>query len=163
MLEGKINEEIQMNIGRYILYLNAINDNPITLFIDTQGGDTEISLYICDAIQQSRAEVHGIVTAEALSAGFRILQSCHRRLAYPNALLMFHAPTGPSKRCDAKDWGAFHKDSLALHKEQLDVYATRSKQPLKWLKKWSLQEKRFKAHEAFDLGFLDEVMTLPKK
>jgi ATP-dependent Clp endopeptidase proteolytic subunit ClpP len=163
LLQGEVDGDIQQKITRWILYLNALNDTPITLFIDSFGGSTELSLCICDAVVQSQAQVIGVVVADASSAGFRILQSCQRRLSYPRARLMFHAPSIANKRIDSDDWAEDYKKIQEMHEEQLNVYAKRSKQPIKRLREWSKEEKRFTADEAFKAGFLDEVIKPPRK
>ncbi len=158
LLQGEVDADIQTKISRFILYLNAIDNSPITLFIDTGGGRTELSLIINDSIQQSVAEIHGIVIGDAFSAGFRILQSCKKRMAYPNARLMFHATAVSLTRCDSDDWEISLKKTLILHEEQLRIYAKRSNQTVDQLRIWSKAEKRFTSEEALQEGFLDEVI-----
>lgn len=163
LLQDDVDNDLQEKITRLILYLNTLDKTPITLFIDSYGGKTEISLRICDALQQSLAEVRGVVTAVAASAGFRILQSCHRRLAYPNSHLLFHAPAINDLRVDSDDFAEAIKKNQELHEEQLKVYAKRSKQSLEQLREWSKKEKRFTAVEALKVGFLDEIIEPPAR
>ncbi len=163
LLQGEVDDDIQMKITRLILYLNTTGDAPITLFIDSTGGDTKKSLCICDALSQSAASVRGVVVADAFSAGFRILQSCHKRLAYPRANFLFHAPAINGKRIDADDWADYLKEVQELHEEQLKTYADRSKQSNEQLKEWSKKEKCFTAEEALKFGFLDEIIPSVKR
>ncbi len=163
LLQGPVEGLLQARITRLILYLNALDDRPITLLIDSGGGETETSLLICDAIEQSHAVVSGLVVADVFSAAFRILQSCHRRLAYPRARLQFHAPATNGKRVDEDNWNKYIIRIHELHEEQLHVYAKRSKQSIRSLRKWAKEQKFFTAAEALKLGFLDELVQPPKK
>ena len=163
LLQGEVDSDIQFKINRFILYLNSLDESPITLFIDTGGGNMELGLCISDSIEQSQAEIRGVVIGDAFSTGFRILQTCHKRLAYPNARLMFHAPSLNHKRCDADDWDEHCKLLFKLQSEQLQFFAERSKQPINQLKEWSRKEKRFNSKEALDAGFLDGIIVPPKK
>lgn len=164
LFQGDVDSEMQARITRLILYLNTIDDKqPITLLIDSCGGQTKLSLSICDAIEQSRAVVTGLVVADAFSAAFRILQSCHRRLAYPRARLQFHAPAIDGIRIDDDRWDQYITDLRGLNEEQLHVYAKRSKQSMRQLRKWSKEEEFFSAAKALKLGFIDELVRPPKK
>ncbi len=163
LLQSEIDSSVQVQICRFIIYLNSVDQTPITLFIDSNGGDTELSLFICDVIQHSQAEVHGIVIADANSAAFRILQACHKRLAYPHASMLFHATTIAGRRVDADDLEEYLKKLKGCHEEQVRVFAERSKQSIKQIREWSKKEKRFTAQEAKAAGFLDEVIEPPGK
>lgn len=163
LLQGEVDDDIQLKITRFIAYLNAISDAPITLLIDTMGGNTDLSLSICDAIEHSVAEVTGLVVADAQSAGFRILQSCPRRLAYPHARFRLHAPASANLRIDSKEWDYALKHIKGLHEEQLRVCAKRSGQSIRFCREWSIRDKRFGAAEALKLGFIDGITRPPRK
>jgi len=157
LLQGDVDGDIQDKLTRYILYLNSIGDTPITLFIDTPGGNTEFSLCISDMIRHSNSDVHGVVTCDAFSAGFRILQACRRRIAYPNARLMFHATALNGVRCDSDRWDEACKRAFILHDDQVKLYVARTGQPEAQIRLWAKNEKRFTAQEALQLGFLDAI------
>jgi len=163
LLQGSVDGNMQTKITRLIFHLNAINSLPITLIIDTGGGKTELGMCICDAIRYSQANVIGMVVADAQSAGFDILQACDKRLAYPGARLMFHAPAGDGKRIDADDWDRYLLEARENHEECLKVYAKRSGQSIKSCRQWAKEEKRFFAPEALRLGFIDAIVKPPKK
>jgi ATP-dependent protease ClpP protease subunit len=122
-----------------------------------------MSLCISDAIRYSQAETRGLVVADAQSAGFRILQACDRRLAYPWARFQFHAPALGGCRIDSDRWEQSIKETQYAHEEQLEVYARRSGQSIRLCRKWAKEEKSFYAPEALELGFIDEIVRPPKK
>ena len=162
LLQGYIDSDIQTKISRFILYLNSLDESPITLFIDTGGGNMDLGLCICDAVKQSQAEIHGVVIGDAFSTAFRILQTCHKRLAYPNARLMFHAPSINRMRCDDDNWDEYLKQLFKLQSDQLQFFCERSNQSIEQLKEWSKKEKRFNSQEALDAGFLDGIIEPSK-
>jgi ATP-dependent Clp protease protease subunit len=149
---------MQEQFCREIIRLNAADsETPITVFIDTLGGDTRSSLFMCDAIEYSKAQVHGIVIGKAHSAGFRILQSCRTRTAYKNASLMFHGPA-KNTRIDDKNWSFANRESRRLHDEQIKTYQKRSGQDIEKIRAWSQEEKIFTAQEAVKYRFLDKIV-----
>lgn len=63
---------------------------PILLHIDSYGGQVYACLGLLGAMKLSQTPVHTIVTGCAMSAGFLIAISGHRRLCYPYATYMYH-------------------------------------------------------------------------
>jgi ATP-dependent Clp protease protease subunit len=163
LIQNRIDAEVQVKVTRFLAYLNALDETPITVLIDSPGGDTRLSLFICDAIEHSKAEVRGLVVGDAISAAFRILQSCHRRQAYPHAVFMFHATSIEGRRIDSPTLMDDLKRLQSLQDEQMEVFSKRSKQTIEQCREWSRNEKTFKAQEALEAGFLDEILQSPQR
>lgn len=64
---------------------------PITVDINTPGGDEQAGMSIFDAIRQCPARLIGWVTGEASSMGCVILQAFPERVVEPHASVMYHA------------------------------------------------------------------------
>lgn len=154
----KVDGESQETITQSILALNMISEEPITLFIDSDGGNTTSGRYIADAIRCSAAPVNGIVVACAHSMAFWILQNCHRRIAYPHARMMTHGYSTNGARCDQADFQELTQQLITWHAEDLEVIAQRSGQPLEQWRKWSADEHVFLAEEGLRVGILDEII-----
>ncbi|MCL5795640.1 MAG: ATP-dependent Clp protease proteolytic subunit, partial [Patescibacteria group bacterium] len=73
-----------------IISLNAISNDPITIHINSIGGESDQSLLAYDAIKFSKAPVHGIVIGKAFSGSAVILQACTKRLATANSGILVH-------------------------------------------------------------------------
>jgi len=63
---------------------------PIKLYIDSYGGYVYQCLGLLGIIDKSVVPVHTIVTGAAMSCGFLIAITGHRRFAYDNATHMYH-------------------------------------------------------------------------
>jgi ATP-dependent Clp protease protease subunit len=63
---------------------------PITIALNTPGGDVDHGLAIYDAIKSCLNPVHIIVYGRAHSMGSIILQAADRRIMAPNASIMIH-------------------------------------------------------------------------
>lgn len=61
-----------------------------TVLINSHGGKTNVYTTIKGAMALSGMKFTGIVIGIAASNGFMLLQTCHRRLAIPGSLIMFH-------------------------------------------------------------------------
>jgi ATP-dependent Clp protease protease subunit len=86
----EINED-----DEYIAKLSEVHGftyspKPIELYIDSYGGHVYQCLGLLGIIEKSAGPVHTIVTGCAMSAGFLIAISGHKRIAYDQATFMYH-------------------------------------------------------------------------
>ncbi len=75
---------------------------PIELYIDSYGGVVYQCFGLLSVMKKSKTPVHTIVTGCAMSCGFMIAITGHRRICYEKATYMYHqagsAAWGESKR-----------------------------------------------------------------
>ena len=158
--QGNIDANRQEEISASIIYLNVLDvQSPITLFIDSVGGSSEMGAYISDVIRTSKSPVHGVVIGLCGSAAFDILQACNKRIAHKNSCLIFHSTRVKEFRINMNRKKAIAwLDKLRVEDEQaLKHLACRSGQKLKQLKAWAEEEKKFSGTEALALNLIDEV------
>lgn len=157
--DNDINDEAMERVAENLLYLAAISDDPITLYINSGGGDGESARMLYGIIANLPAPVHGIVIGKAHSAAFVILQACAHRAAYPYAKIMHHIPGIISgERITEEDAKKTFKDYNCQYEILLAQIHTRTKQPKRLLKQWFKNEHEFSAHEALKYNFIDEVI-----
>jgi ATP-dependent Clp protease protease subunit len=65
-------------------------DNPIKIFINSNGGDATSTLSAISAIEQSKTPVHTYGFAKAFSGGFYMLAAGHKRFCQVYSTLMYH-------------------------------------------------------------------------
>lgn len=80
---------IQMNIDEKDIEKEDLK--PIRLFIHSYGGDLEQANFFCDLVQSSRIPIITIAMGVAMSAGFLIFLSGHKRYAFKHSQLMVHS------------------------------------------------------------------------
>jgi len=160
MLIGEVNGHSQEMITAGIIYLNALGNEPIQLFIDSCGGMANLGLLICDAIQNSYAPIHGIVTGFAASMAFFILQACHQRLAYRHAKLTIHGMDLSGVRIDDPHLQQKMEEIQRLFDDAVNMTSERSGQPTKKIKELAVAETHFTAQEAKELNLLDEIIQI---
>lgn len=87
-----------MNINRYDDQMESqVVDyvrEPITVLINTGGGELDAAMSLCSVIELSKTPVHTVALGKACSAGFLILICGHMRYAQQYSRLMYH--TGSS-------------------------------------------------------------------
>lgn len=83
---------IQLNIAEKDIDVSELK--PIRIFIHSFGGELEQANFLCDLIQSSRIPIITIAMGVAMSAGFLILLSGHKRYAFKHSQLMVHSGGG---------------------------------------------------------------------
>src|SRR6266487_5489387 len=141
------------------------NNRPITLYINSAGGNVTDGLAIHDAIRHiiSRGiDVTIIVQGMAYSMGSIVLQAASdgRRLAFPHSWIMIHEPA---------TWAGWQSTSAAAqHLERLKqmqdqiykILSTRSGKPLRQIIRDTKRTDFYlDAQKAYEYGLIDKVVA----
>lgn len=89
-LIGEITRDSAEGIIKGLHLLGAISSEPITILLNTDGGDVNQGLAIMDMIRRQPAHVTIEVYGEASSMGAIILQAADTRRMAPTSRLMIH-------------------------------------------------------------------------
>jgi ATP-dependent Clp protease protease subunit len=132
---------------------------PIEIYIDSYGGQVYQCFGLLGVMEKSVTPIHTIVTGCAMSAGFMILISGHKRFAYRLATPMYHQIAGGH-------WGKMEDFEVEIE-EMRRLQALSEKETLDKTKitKQQLKENRktktdwyMDAEEAKKLGVIDEIL-----
>lgn len=93
-LTGAIDTEMANDFISQLLYLENISEEPITLYINSPGGEVDAGLMVYDAIQGSELEIYMICTGIAASMAAVILAGGQRGRRYilKHSQVMIHEP-----------------------------------------------------------------------
>ena len=96
ILSGEVDQALADKICTQLLLLQSGGDDPIKMFINTQGGHVESGDTIHDMIQFVKPRVIVIGTGWVASAGITIFLAANKedRLSLPNTRYMIHQPLG---------------------------------------------------------------------
>lgn len=70
------------------------NRRPIKIFINTDGGDLNATMHVCDLMKMSKTPIYTICQGKAYSAGGLILIAGHKRFCYPSSTYLLHDGSG---------------------------------------------------------------------
>lgn len=132
---------------------------PIKIYIESYGGDVVPTMGLVGVIQQSKTPVHTISVGGAMSCGFILLISGHKRFCYEHSTPLYHQISG------------FKRGTLKNQEEGM----TQSKKFQKWVETHTLSNTRMTknklkriykgkkdlymtSQEALDLGVVDEII-----
>ena len=96
LIYGGINQDLAKEVSSQLLLLASLSDDPITIFINSQGGHVEAGDTIHDMIKFVKPEVKVIGTGWVASAGITIFLAANKKNRYslPNTRFMIHQPAG---------------------------------------------------------------------
>ena len=93
-VSGEIEDDFGAWFTRALRYLLAQSHAPITVWLNTPGGDTLSAFTFHDLVRASPAPITVIATGQVCSAGVLMLACAHQRLVTEACALMVHQGSG---------------------------------------------------------------------
>jgi ATP-dependent Clp protease, protease subunit len=162
-LVGDIEKDIARGVIERIRELANDNSRPITLYINSAGGNVTDGLAIHDAIRQlvhRGIEVSIVVQGMAYSMGSIVLQAASqgRRVALPHSWIMIHEPAKWAG-WQSTSAAAQHLDRLKQMQTQIyEILANRSGRPLaKIIRDTKRTDFYLDAKRALEYGLIDQI------
>ena len=148
----------------YLKKLYGINDieyvpKPIEIYIDSYGGAVYQCFGLLSVMDKSETPVHTIVTGAAMSCGFMILISGHKRFGYKLSTPLYHQ-VSTGFRGKVQDMEESLEETKRLQKMIEKITLARTEIPKKKLKE-VLKNKidwYMTAKEALELGVIDGII-----
>jgi ATP-dependent Clp protease protease subunit len=157
-LRGAIQDNVAGDISAQLLALDGISSEPITLIIDSPGGDVSGLFTILDTMGILDATVDTKCVGMAASAASVILcAGTGVRSATPNARIMLHQPHGGIQGASAKDLEIAAKEFLFLKARLEEILSERTHQPLERIREDTDRDFWMSAAEAKEYGLIDRV------
>lgn len=159
-ISGEINQELAEKVSTQLLILQEMGDEPIKIFINSQGGHVEAGDTIHDMIKFVKPKVIVIGTGWVASAGITIYLAADKenRYSLPNTRYMIHQPLGQC-RGQATD---LHIEALEIARvrERINkIISTATNQPLEKVQNDTDRNYWLNCNEAVDYGIVNKVIT----
>lgn len=159
-ISGEINQELAEKVATQLLILQEMSDDPIKIFINSQGGHVEAGDTIHDMIKFVKPKVIVIGTGWVASAGITIYLAADKenRYSLPNTRYMIHQPLGQC-RGQATD---LHIEALEIARvrERINtIISTATNQPLEKVKNDTDRNYWLNCNEAVEYGIVNKVIT----
>ncbi|MFC4770866.1 ATP-dependent Clp protease proteolytic subunit [Enterococcus hermanniensis] len=159
LIYGEINQELAKTVTEQLLYLSALSDEPITLFINSQGGHVESGDTIHDVIRFIKPKVKMIGTGWVASAGITIYLAAEKedRYSLPNTRYMIHQPAGGIQG-QSTEIQIEAKEILRMRKRVNQLIANATGQTLEQIEKDTDRNFWLSAVEAKDYGIVGKIV-----
>jgi len=93
-LWSQVDDTVAEKVVKQMLYLDSLNHEDITLYINSPGGVISSGMAIIDAMNAIKSDVVTVVSGQAASMGAQLLAlgTKGKRYAWKNARVMIHQP-----------------------------------------------------------------------
>lgn len=157
-LRGAIQGSVAGDIAAQLIALDSPPFEPITLIIDSPGGDVSGLFTILDTMRMVDSSVNTRCVGMAASGAAVILGAATgTRSATPNARIMLHQPHGGISGASAKDLEIAAKEFLFLKARLEEILAERTGQTIDRIREDTDRDFWMSASEALAYGLIDHV------
>jgi ATP-dependent Clp protease protease subunit len=160
VISGEMNQALAEKVTTQLLILQEMGDEPIKLFINSQGGHVEAGDTIHDMIKFIKPRVLIIGTGWVARAAITIYLAADKqdRYSLPNTRYMIHQPLGGFNG-QATDIGIEAKEILRVRKRINSIISEATGQPLEKVENETDRNYWLNAHEAMEYGIVNQVIS----
>ena len=159
ILSGEIDDNLANVIVSELLYLDSLNHNDISLYINSPGGSITAGMAIMDTMNYIKSDVSTICLGLAASMAAFLL-SCGKkgkRYILPNAEVMIHQPLG-GVNGQATEIKIVAERILNLKDKLNRLLSENTGQDLKKIEQDTERDHFLTAKETLDYGIVDKII-----
>ena len=160
LIHGEITSKLAQLVTAQLLALAAESDDPITVFLHSEGGHVEAGDSIHDMIKFVAPRVRIVGTGWVASAGTHIYLAAEKddRLCLPNTRFMIHQPLG-GVGGSASDIRIEAEEILKARERLNQTIAEATGQPLEQVAKDTDRNHWMSPEEAVEYGIVGRVVS----
>jgi len=159
ILSGEINDSMSNSIVAQLLYLDSINSDDISLYINSPGGSITAGMAIYDTMNFINSKVSTICIGMAASMAAFLLSSGEKgkRYCLENAEVMIHQPLGGAQG-QATEIKIAAERILKLKGKLNKILSENTGKNLEKIENDTERDYFMDADEALEYGIIDEVL-----
>ena len=160
LVYGEITQDLAREVTSQLLLLAAINDDPITVYINSQGGHVESGDTIHDIMRFIKPEVKVVGTGWVASAGITIYLGADKenRYSLPNTRYMIHQPAG-GVQGQSVEIEIEAREIIRVRERVNQIIADQTGQPLEKVRQDTDRNFWLSVDEAQDYGIVGKIIT----
>ena len=159
LLSGEIDDNLANIIVSELLYLDSLNHEDISLYINSPGGSITSGMAIMDTMNFIKSDVSTICIGMSASMGAFLL-SCGKkgkRYILPNAEVMIHQPLGGVEG-QATEIKIVAERILNLKHKLNSILSKNTGKNIKQIEKDTERDYFLNADEALEYGIIDKII-----
>lgn len=159
ILCGEIDDINSNTIIAQLLYLDSINHDDISIYINSPGGSVTAGMAIYDTMNFIKSDVSTICVGMAASMAAFLLSSGKKgkRCCLPNSEVMIHQPLGGAQG-QATEIKIAAERILKLKDKLNRMLANNTKKDIQVIEKDTERDYFLNADEALDYGLIDKIL-----
>ena len=160
IISGEVNQKLAANVIGQLLAMDSISHEPITIYINSQGGHVESGDTIHDMIRYVHSPVRMVGTGWVASAGALIFVAVpkERRFSLPATRYLLHQPAGGS-RGSAADVEIEAREILKMRERLNRVFADRTGQTVERIEDDTRRNFWLSAEGAVEYGLVGSIIS----
>lgn len=160
ILNGEIDDNTANTVVAQLLYLDSLNNDDISLYINSPGGSITAGMAIYDTMNFIKSDVSTICIGIAASMAAFLLASGskNKRYSVPNSEIMIHQPLGGAKG-QATEIQIAAERIIKLKEKLNKILAKNTKQDIKKIAEDTERDNFLSADEALEYGLIDKIIN----
>jgi len=159
ILCGEINDANSNIVVAELLYLDSLNHNDISIYINSPGGSVTAGMAIYDTMNFIKSDVSTICVGMAASMAAFLLSSGKKgkRFALPNSEVMIHQPLGGVEG-QATEIKIAAERILKLKEKMNSLLSKNTGQNIKKISEDTERDYFLDSKEALEYGLIDKIL-----
>jgi ATP-dependent Clp protease, protease subunit len=160
IISGEVNQKLASSVTAQLLALASESDEPVTIFINSQGGHVESGDTIHDMIRFVKPRVRIVGTGWVASAGALIFVSVpiEDRFCLPHTRFLLHQPAG-GVGGTAADIDIEAREIIKMRERLNRVFSEQTGQPLSRIEDDTRRNFWLSASEAKEYGLVGSIIA----
>ena len=160
IINGEINNELANSVVAQLLFLDSLNNEDISIYINSPGGSVTDGMAIYDTMNFINSDVSTIGLGLCASMGAFLLSSGTKgkRYALPNCEIMIHQPLGGAQG-QATEIKIAAEHILKTKDKLNKILSSNTNKSLDIIEKDTDRDNFMNSNEALDYGIIDKIIT----
>lgn len=160
ILSGEIDDSQANTVVAELLYLDSINHNDISIYINSPGGSVTAGMAIYDTMNFIKSDVSTICIGMAASMGAFLLSSgkIGKRYSLENSEIMIHQPLG-GVQGQATEIKIAAERILKLKDKLNRILSKNTKKNLNQIEQDTERDYYLTSEEALNYGIIDKILN----
>ena len=159
LLNGEIDDNVSNIVVAQLLYLDSINHDDISIYINSPGGSITSGMAIYDTMNYIKSDVSTICVGMSASMAAFLLSSGKKgkRFCLPNSEVMIHQPLGGAQG-QATEIKIAAERILKLKKKLNLILSDNTGKDIKKIEHDTERDYFLSADEALEYGLIDKIL-----
>ena len=160
LLSGEIDDNTANIVKAELLYLDSINNDDISLYINSPGGSVSAGMAIFDTMNYIKSDVSTICIGMAASMAAFLLAcgKSGKRYCLPNSEVMIHQPLG-GVQGQATEIKIVAERIIKLKNKLNQILSEKTNKKLSEIEKDTDRDYYMNSQEALEYGIIDKIIT----
>ena len=159
LLSGEIDDSLANSVVAQLLFLDSLNHDDISIYINSPGGSVTAGMAIYDTMNFVKSDVSTICLGMAASMAAFLLSSGQKgkRYVLPNAEVMIHQPLGGASG-QATEIKIAAEHILKIRDKLNTILAKNTGQKIETIQKDTERDNFMDSKESLEYGLVDKII-----